>query len=183
LIDGPPIVGTVARRIARKDVDVLLRAFSTVQHPYRAHLLVVGDGSKRDELRAFGRELGIDCTVSCVGQRSDTSILLRAMEVPALPSRLEGSRNAVPKAMATGLPIVATRIGGITDLLDERRTALPVAPDDIHALAMALAWLPCDVRLHADLGSRVTTRAVEDFSPSESMQRLINFYPALQNAS
>jgi glycosyltransferase involved in cell wall biosynthesis len=143
---------------------------------------VVGDGPKRDELRALGRERGIDCTVSWLGQRSDTSILLQAMEVFALLDAWRAARTPCPRRW----PRSSNRRNadrGITDLLDERRPALLVASDDIHALAMALDRLPCDVRLRVDLGSRVTTRAIEDFSLSESMRRLINLYPTLQNAS
>ena len=177
-----PVVGTVARLIPRKGIDLLLRAFSTVLHAHHAHLLVVGDGPLGGDLRALGRELGIDRSVSWLGLQADTSTWLRAMDVFAFPSRLEGSPNAVLEAMATGLPIVATHIGGIVDLVEESRGGLLVPSDDADALATALGRLFCDASLRAGLGSRARTRAVQDFSLSASIPRLIDLYLTLQNA-
>jgi len=177
---GIPIIGTVARLIARKGIDLLLRAFLTVQHTYRARLLVVGDGPQRDELQALGRELGIEHSISWLGLQADASICLRAMDVFALPARLEGSPNAVLEAMAAGLPIVATRIGGISDLLEEGRIGLLVPSDDAEALAGALDKLLSDSHLRTDLGCRARTRAVSVFSLSGAIPRLIDLYSALQ---
>jgi glycosyltransferase involved in cell wall biosynthesis len=100
----------------------------------------------------------------------------------AFPSRLEGSPNAILEAMATGLPIVATRIGGIVDLLEDGRTGLLVPPGDAEALAMALGRILCDANFRAGLGSRARTRAVRDFSLSGSIARLIAVYRSLESA-
>jgi glycosyltransferase involved in cell wall biosynthesis len=104
------------------------------------------------------------------------------MDVFAFPSRLEGSPNAILEAMATGLPIVATRIGGIVDLLEDGRTGLLVPPGDAEALATALGRILCDASFRAGLGSYARTRAVRDFSLSGSIARLIDVYRDLQSA-
>jgi glycosyltransferase involved in cell wall biosynthesis len=176
------VIGTVARLVHRKGIDILLHAFATVLRTHRAQLLVVGDGELGDDLRELTHELGLDCAVSWVGLQADTSTWLRRMDVFAFPSRLEGSPNAILEAMATGLPIVATRIGGIVDLLEDGRTGLLVPPGDAEALAMALGRILRDASFRACLGSRARTRAVRDFSLSGSIARLIDVYRDLQSA-
>jgi glycosyltransferase involved in cell wall biosynthesis len=176
------VIGTVARLVHRKGIDVLLHAFATVLRTHRAQLLVVGDGELGDDLRELTHELGLDCSVSWVGLQADTSTWLRRMDVFVLPSRLEGSPNAVLEAMATGLPIVATRIGGIVDLLEDGRTGLLVPPGDAEALALALGRFLCDATFRAGLGSRARTRAVREFSLPGSIARLIDVYRDLQSA-
>jgi len=177
-----PVIGTVARLVHRKGIDVLLHAFAGLIRTHRAQLLVVGDGELGDDLRELTHELGLDRSVSWVGLQADTSTWLRRMDVFVLPSRLEGSPNAILEAMATGLPIVATRIGGIVDLLEDGRTGLLVPPGNPEALAMALGRILCDASFRADLGSRARTRAVRDFSLSGSIARLIDVYRGLQSA-
>jgi glycosyltransferase involved in cell wall biosynthesis len=103
------------------------------------------------------------------------------MDVFAFPSRLEGSPNAVLEAMATGLPIVATSIGGVVDLLDRGRAGLLVPPDDPAALAEALDQLILDPNLRSDLGSRARRRTIEFFSLANNVSRLIYLYLSLQN--
>jgi glycosyltransferase involved in cell wall biosynthesis len=176
-----PIVGTVARLTARKGIDSLLRAFSIVQPVHRAHLFVVGDGPQRDELRALGRDLGIAHCVSWLGLQADPARWLRPMDVFALPARLEGSPNAILEAMAAGLPIVATGIGGILDLLEDGTTGLLVPPDDAESLAKALDRTLRDAGFRAALGLRARTRAVRDFSLSGNIGRLVDIYLYLQS--
>jgi glycosyltransferase involved in cell wall biosynthesis len=176
------VIGTVARLVERKGIDVLLQAFATVRHSHRVHLIVVGDGPLKEELRALARELEIDGSVSWLGFQRDTARCLRTMDVFALPSRLEGSPNAVLEGMAVGLPVVATNIGGVIDLLEEGRNGLLVPPDDPDALAAALGRLLRNVPLRAELGCRARNRAVEVFSLSDNISRLMDLYLTLQNA-
>jgi glycosyltransferase involved in cell wall biosynthesis len=176
------VIGTVARLVQRKRIDVLLRAFRKVLvHSYRARLLIVGDGPLRDELRTAARGLGIDGFVSWLGSQIDPAKLLRAMDVFALPSHMEGSPNAVLEAMAMGLPIVATRIGGIVDLVEENATGLLIRPGDADELATALCALLSDAGLRVNLGLAARRRAVEVFSLSRNVQRLIDLYLAARD--
>jgi glycosyltransferase involved in cell wall biosynthesis len=175
------VIGTVARLVQRKGIDVLLRAFSIVSHSHRVHLVVVGDGPLGEELRALAHELKIEDSVSWLGFQADPVKWLQAMDVFALSSRLEGSPNAVLEAMAAGLPIVATTIGGVVDLLEEGRTGFLIPPDDPDALAVALDRLLRSASLRADLGYRARKRAVEVFSLSGNISRLMDLYLALQN--
>jgi glycosyltransferase involved in cell wall biosynthesis len=175
------VIGTVARLVQRKGIDVLLRAFAIVRHSHRVHLLVLGDGPLGEELRALAHELRIEDSVSWLGFQADPVKWLQAMEVFAFPSRLEGVPNAVLEAMAAGLPIVATTIGGVIDLLEEGRTGFLIPPDDPDALAAALDRLIRNAPLRADLGSSARSRAVEVFSLSGNLSLLMDLYLALQD--
>lgn len=174
-----PVVGTVARLIPRKGIDVLLRAFSVVLQTRSAHLLVIGDGPLRKDLHDLTHDLAIDARVSWLGFQADTSNWLHAMDVFAFPSRLEGSPNAVLEAMASGLPIVASAIGGVVDLLGEDRVGALVPPDNPPALTEVLDQLLRDSTLREDFGCRARHRAVERFSLSVSTSRLIALYLTL----
>jgi glycosyltransferase involved in cell wall biosynthesis len=176
------VIGTVARLVQRKGIDVLLRAFAMVRHGHPVHLLVVGDGPLIEELRVLARELEIEGFVSWLGFQCDPAKWLRAMDVFALPSRLEGSPNAVLEAMAMALPIVATTIGGVVDILEEGRTGFLIPPDDPDALAASLDRLLRNAPLRADLGYHARNRAVESFSLSGSISRLMDLYLGLQDA-
>jgi glycosyltransferase involved in cell wall biosynthesis len=175
------VIGTVARLVQRKGIDVLLRALVRVRHRHRVHLLVVGDGPLGEELQALAQELRVESFVSWLSFQADPIKWLRAMDVFALPSRLEGSPNAILEAMAMGLPIVSTTIGGVIDLLEEGKTGFLIPPDDPDALAVALDRLLGNASLRADFGCRARSRAVELFSLSGSISRLMDLYLALQD--
>jgi glycosyltransferase involved in cell wall biosynthesis len=176
------VIGTVARLVQRKGIDVLLRAFGILCSRHRAHLVVVGDGPLGEELRALAHQLRIEDAVSWLGFQADPIKWLQAMDVFALPSRLEGSPNAILEAMAMGLPIVATAIGGVVDLLKEGKNGLLMPPDDPDALAKALDRLLASTSLRADLGCCARNRAVEIFSLSDNISRLTDLYLALQES-
>jgi glycosyltransferase involved in cell wall biosynthesis len=176
------VIGTVARLVQRKGIDVLLQAFGILRSSYRVHLVVVGDGPFGEELRALAHELGIEDSVSWLGFQADPVKGLQTMDVFAFPSRLEGVPNAVLEAMAMGLPVVATTIGGVVDLVEEGETGFLIKPEDPEALAGALDRLLTDASLRADLGCRARNRAAETFSLSDNIPRLMDLYLALQDA-
>jgi glycosyltransferase involved in cell wall biosynthesis len=170
------VIGTVARLVQRKGIDVLLRAFGILRPSHRAHLVVVGDGPLGGELRGLAHELRIEDSISWLGFQADPVKWLQAMDVFAFPSRLEGVPNAVLEAMATGLPIVATTIGGVTDLLEEGRTGLLIPSDDPDALSVVLERLLRNDSLRDDLGSHARDQAVQVFSLKATVSRLIDLY-------
>ena len=102
---------------------------------------IVGDGSRRAELEALARAHGVDGIVEFLGERDDIPALLAAADVFVLPSRSEAFPNGAIEAMASGLPVVASGVGGLCDLIDSGRTGLLVPPADPEALADALESL------------------------------------------
>jgi len=130
---GRFVVGTVGRLAPVKDQASLIRACALLLRdpiPQAAEmcLVIVGDGPMRDELSRVASEQGIADRVIFAGARSDVQEWLRAMDLFVLPSIAEGISNTVLEAMASGLPVVATGVGGNADLLEDGRTGFIVAP-------------------------------------------------------
>lgn len=159
--DRSMTVLTVGRLLPVKGHDVLLRAFAEVRTRVpQARLVIVGDGTLRAELHVMVKELGLGEAVEFVGDIDAAGVRaqLGRSRVFALPSRSEGLPLALLEAMAAGVPAVASRVGGIPEVLLPG-TGLMVPPEDHAALAEALAALLLDPQLAADLGERGRERA------------------------
>lgn len=128
-------VGWVGRLSAEKGPDVVVRAMEQLGD---ASLSMLGDGAERDALLETSARLGVAGRIQWHGVVHDASRVLPAFDVLVLSSRTEGTPVVLLEAMAAGVPIVATRVGGIPDVVGEHE-ALLVPPDDPHALAAAIA--------------------------------------------
>jgi glycosyltransferase involved in cell wall biosynthesis len=130
---------SVANLRREKAHECLLDAAARLapRHPALRYT-IVGDGPRADELQALAWTLGIADRVRFLGHREDVTELLADADVFVLPSRSEAFPNGALEAMAAGLPVVACRVGGLTDLVEHGRTGLLVPPDDPAALADAL---------------------------------------------
>jgi glycosyltransferase involved in cell wall biosynthesis len=139
---GRPVIGIVGRLEARKGHDVLLAAAERLgdRRP-SPQFLIVGDGPGADELRRQAAALGVAGHVCFTGTLDDVRPALAAMDLFALPSREEGMSNALMEAMAARRPIVATDVGGNSEVLDGGRLGVLVPSADAFALADALAAL------------------------------------------
>jgi len=118
------IVGFVGRLTEIKNIPVLLRAASiylTADDPAKPKLkfAIVGDGHLRESLESEAKSLGLEKIVSFLGHRPDISALISGMDIVALASRNEGTPLSLIEAMAIGIPVVATAVGGVVDLLGE----------------------------------------------------------------
>ena len=152
--ESSPIVGVVARLEAEKGHRTLLDAWPTVQavHP-EAWLLVVGEGSERDALEAQAAGLGISERVVFAGRREDVPAVTAALDVSVLPSYREAQGLSVLEAMALSRPVVASRVGGIPEMIEDGVSGLLVPPNDPEALAGAINRLLSDHPL-ADMLAR-----------------------------
>jgi len=131
-----------------KNVDLLLRAYARVRGQVRMPLTIVGDGRLRSGLAALAAELGITDTVSFLGYRSreEVASLMQRARLLALPSTSEGYPLVVAEALACGTPVVASRIGGIPDIVVSPQAGTLITPGDIESLSLALAdWATADV--------------------------------------
>jgi sugar transferase (PEP-CTERM/EpsH1 system associated) len=157
---GAPVVGILSRLDAIKDHPTLFAAFARVRerHP-GAHLLVVGEGAERDRLEGL-RGPG----VHLLGGRVDVPRVLRAFDIFVLPSRNEGISNTILEAMATGLPVIASRVGGNPELVTEGETGSLFPAGDVGALADAILALLDDPDLRRTQGGAGRARAIERFS-------------------
>jgi sugar transferase (PEP-CTERM/EpsH1 system associated) len=138
------LVGTVGRMAAVKDQTLLARAFvraGEIDPAFAEHarLVMVGDGPLRAPAQAVLDEAGATARAWLPGERSDVADVMRGLNSFALPSLAEGISNTILEAMATGLPVVATAVGGNPELVADGRTGTLVPAGDVQAMALALA--------------------------------------------
>lgn len=145
-------IGAVGRLVEEKDYDNLLRALALLRdRGVVFDARIAGEGPLYGRLRALSQSLGLDDHVAFCGRRSDVPELLREFDVYVLSSRHEGMPLAVLEAMATGLPIVSTAAGAVTEVITDGRNGLVVPTGDPAALAGALARVAADPALAAGL--------------------------------
>jgi sugar transferase (PEP-CTERM/EpsH1 system associated) len=171
------VVGAVGRLDAVKDHRGLLQAFSILRSDQpAAELVIVGDGPRRGDLERQIQELGLTGHVHLLGMRQDVAVLLRGFDAFVLPSLAEGISNTVLEAMATGLPVVATRVGGNPELVEHGVTGALVAPGSPLVLAAALRCYVEDAVLreaHGDAGRR---RVLQHFTLERMAQAYRDLY-------
>jgi glycosyltransferase involved in cell wall biosynthesis len=161
-----PVIGTVGRLDEVKCQDLLIRAFSRVrEHVNDAHLLLVGDGPQRQSLQTLAQELEVSNRVHFAGYQPQPQKFLAAMDLFALPSRLEGMPLVILEAWAAGLPVIASRVGGVPSLVNGS-CGLMFDSGDQQALERLLLKLLTDSR-EADRMSRAgLKRAQLEFDTS-----------------
>ncbi len=138
-----------------KAFDLLIRAVApALRARAGARLVLVGEGPDRDALKTLTAERGIADQVVWAGLRDDVDVVLRAADVFALSSRTEALPTVVLEAMATGLPVVATRVGGIPELVEPEKSALLVPPNDEPDLGAALEKLAASPEMRRAFGAR-----------------------------
>ncbi|MDD9370108.1 MAG: glycosyltransferase, partial [Acidimicrobiales bacterium] len=173
------VVGTVGNFTAKKDQATLLRAFASLPDaPTDTRLVLVGLGPLEDTLRGLAAELGIADRVVWPGSRDDVFALLPAFDTFVLSSQFEGLPIALLEAMATGVAPVATRVGGIPEVITDGRDGLLVPAGDPGALAAALGKVLDDDELRADLGRQAAVRAGE-FDLVHAVRRTEALYEAV----
>ena len=133
---------TVANLRPEKSHETLIAAAALLARDCPdVRYVIVGDGARRAELAAVARTRGVDHIIDFLGHREDVPALLAAADVFVLPSRSEAFPNGAIEAMAAGLPVVASAVGGLLDLIESGRTGILVPPSDAEALAAALRSL------------------------------------------
>jgi glycosyltransferase involved in cell wall biosynthesis len=170
------LVGVVAHLADHKDHRTLLSGWQSVeQRVAHAWLLIVGTGELDSELKALAQRLRLR-RVIFTGFRDDINDVLRGLDVFTLTSHLEGLGSSVMDAMYCGLPIVATRAGGIPELIDDQHDGLLVAVRDPTGLATALVRVIHDVALRQRLGAAARQRAEAHFSADAMIARYRALY-------
>jgi glycosyltransferase involved in cell wall biosynthesis len=176
------VVGVTAHLSDHKDHRTLLTAFAAVERAApEAWLLVVGTGELEGGLKALAAQLGLQRTVF-TGFRADIGNVLRGLDVFTLTSHLEGLGSSLMDAMYCGLPVVATRAGGMPELIDDGVDGLLVGVRDHAAVADALLRLVRDGGLRRRLGDAARRRAEERFSAAAMVARYRALYERLPPA-
>jgi len=174
-----PVVGTIGRLEDRKGHDQLLRAAGTMLaggNGRRPQIVIVGDGPLREKLQAQAQSLGVADSVRFVGAVADVRPSLAAMDVFVLPSHAEGMSNALMEAMAAARPVVATAVGGNTEVVVDGKTGVLIPPADPAAIADAIAALLRDPDRAAGLGAAAREFVTRRFGARARVAELEHLY-------
>lgn len=177
------VIGTVGRLEIVKDQATLVRAFirlvESSKQGGKLRLVVVGDGSQRSCLERLVARAGIQQQVWFAGDRRDVPDLMGALDVFVLPSLAEGISNTILEAMACGLPVVATDVGGNAELVVQGKTGFLVPREDPEAMASAIARYWQDSALRACHSAEARTRAEREFSIASMVTNYQRLYEEL----
>jgi glycosyltransferase involved in cell wall biosynthesis len=161
----PAIIGTVAHLSQEKGINYLIEAASLIPRVQeRMRFVIVGDGKCLHELEDLARSKGVQDVFRFAGFHSRTYPFMQSFDIFALPSLSEGLSSAILEAMAASLPIVATRVGGIPELVTDGENGRLVAPANPEALAYALQQMVDDPEASAKMGQRGRERMEEQFT-------------------
>jgi teichuronic acid biosynthesis glycosyltransferase TuaC len=171
------LIGFVGYLRPEKGLEYLLEAFASMRRS-DARLCIVGDGPLSDSLAAKARELSILDHCQFVGQRphSEIPLWISAAECLALPSLSEGLPTILAEAMLCGVPVVATAVGGIPEVIRDGETGLLVACRDSCALARALTKLLCDEAFAFQMAARAQEFARSSLTWSGNAQAMLAIY-------
>ncbi len=174
------VIGTVGRIDPVKDIKTLIKAFShfsvNADNKRKLKLLIIGSGSEEAKLKAFAAEKKMTGSINFLGERSDIAELMQAMDVFVLSSIAEGISNTILEAMASGLPVVATKAGGNEELVDDGKTGLVVPISDDRALAGALLQYLIHPEKGREHGENGRAKAVERFSLTSMVESYEKVY-------
>jgi len=182
-LGGHPRIVFTGRLHPQKNLDTLLDAWPAVVRGSGARLFVVGHGPDRERLQRRAAALGVADHVQFTGAVDDPVEILRAADAFVLPSVAEGMSNSLLEAMATGLPCLASRIGGNVDLLEEDRTGLLLPPDEPEAWSSALLALLDDPARGRRLGAAARRRIETEFALPVVVDRYVALYRKLLSGS
>jgi len=174
----------VARFAAQKNHALLIRAFAKgpASDP-TAHLVLAGHGILRAQLQERVNQLGLTSRVHFLGLRRDIPDVLGAADIFALGSDYEGNPLSVIEAMAAGLPIISTAVGGVPELLQNGKEGLIVQPGDAEQLSEAMMTLLRDCDLRRAMGAAAATRAKEKFDVSAMVRAYEELYEGISAPS
>lgn len=164
-VPGMVRVGMIARmNVEYKNQAAFLRAAAGLANTFtEAEFVLVGDGAFRPKFEQMAREMGLASRVQFLGERNDIPAVLASLDISVVPSISESLPNVVLESMAAGVPVVATRVGGIPDILEHEKSGLLVPPGDDLQLTEAIGRLIPNPALRQAIGSRAKEYAASHF--------------------
>ncbi len=174
---GVGIIGTACRLVPLKGLTRLIQAFATIHAEFpKLRVEIAGEGPERGSLEAQVESLELGGCVTFLGWQSDLVPVLKRWHIFVLPSLQEGFGIAALEAMATGLPVVASAVGGLPELIEHGRTGWLVPPGDSTALAIRLGELVSNPALRSEMGVAGATRARDNFSVDRMVAGISRIY-------
>ncbi len=180
IAEDDPVIGTVGRMVPIKGFDVFLRTVQQIlkSHP-RTQFVLVGDGPESPKLMALSGELGISGNVHFTGFRDDVFEVVNAFDIFMMTSWHEGIPVALLESMALRKPTVATAVGGVGEVIDNKNSGLLVNAGDVNALASSCECLLDSVDRRRQMGDLARVRVEQEFSTIIQRERLRNIYRGL----
>jgi len=174
-----PLFGTAAVMRPQKALQVLIEAHRLLLRSVpTAHLVLAGDGPRRDELERLVAELGLGASTHFLGRRHDVDAIIRKLDVGAMSSDFEGTPLFALECMANRTPLVATAVGGLLDIVEPGRTGVLVEPGHPEQLAGAIAGLLVDPGRRARLAEAAAAK-IEHYSMDAIVARFGELYETL----
>ena len=174
------VIGCVARLVPVKDHATLIHAFSDLRETIpAAHLVLIGDGESRPSLEALAMTSGVAGHITFAGELRGGENHHRNFDVSVLCSHSEGFPNSLVEAMAAGVPIVATRVGGIVDAVSDGDNGVLVPVESRAELTGALRRLAADATLRERMGTTGRAMARERYTAREAVRALGGMYDTL----
>ncbi|HUX88510.1 MAG TPA: glycosyltransferase family 4 protein [Chloroflexota bacterium] len=172
-----PCILSISRLAPEKNIHLTIDAVAALHTEFPdIGLIVAGDGSLLDELRVRASSLGLQDSIRFLGFVQDVRPLYESCDAFVLASQTEGMPIAVLEAMALGLPIVASRVGGIPLMLDDESDAILVEPNDYRSLYDGLRRLVADEGLRTNLAQAARKRFERDYTAEQMAQSYIRLY-------
>jgi glycosyltransferase involved in cell wall biosynthesis len=177
-----PVIGTVSVLRQQKGLDLLIEGAALLVPEFpKLRVLIAGGGFPIhvQRLEAHARALGLGHVVTLLGLRTDVGDVLSAMDVAVSSSRFEGSPLALMEYMAAGKPIVATRVGGVPEIIEDGKSGLLVEPGSVDALARGISTLLRDGERAARMGAEARRRQQAEFDIDTTVRRVEDLYGSL----
>lgn len=174
---GDPVAGIVSKLWEGKGHKVLIKAFKELRKDLeKAKLFIVGEGYLEDELRSYAEELGISKSIVFTGFRSNVSEVMACFDISVLPSFFEGMGRVLLEAMAMKIPVIASNVGGIPDLVKNNKNGILVTPGDVSELAEAMKKLLTNSEMSISMGESGYQKATETFSAESMNEKILSVY-------
>ncbi len=176
-LSAGPVIGILARLSDVKGHEYLIEAMKVVSvFSSEAQLLIAGAGKMEEKLRRISGSLNIGKTIFFITKTVDTREILSAIDIFVMPSLKEGLGLALMEAMASGLPVVGSNVGGIKTLIKDGRNGILVEPGDSAGIAKAIVGLLSDPGKSAELGLNARKYISEEFSQEKMVLETERFY-------
>lgn len=171
----------VGRLTQAKGVDILLKAVKILKNKYSKSLKIalVGDGPLKENLNNLAVELGVNGEVKFLGVRKDIEELMVSSKIFVLPSRWEGLPMVVLEAMSRGMSIIATTVGGISEVIESEKEGILISPENPESLAQTINKLLKNEKLRKKLSQAAYEKAKEKFSIKTYSIHMLDFYNSL----
>ncbi len=178
--DDQIVIGTVGRLTPVKGYEYLIKAFKTLCHRHdNLLLMIIGDGPERHSLETLANELNISENILFYGFTENVSAIMRLFDIFVLSSLHEGISISLLEALALGIPVVVTAVGGTPEVVTHNKTGLLITPRNEDELAAACDSLIIDPEFRKQLGNNGRDHVIKDFTKEAMAAKVVSLYEGL----